>query len=63
MEAEAEVSEAEAEDFEAVVVAGANGTVGRFRSGGDFPDARQPRDSTWGSVNTSLTLRVPRPAP
>ena len=34
-----EAPEAEEEDFEAVV-AGANGTVGRFRSGGDFPDAR-----------------------
>lgn len=47
-----EVLEA-AEDFEAVVVAGANGTVGRFRSGGDFPDARGRR-LTWGGIEHEL---------
>jgi hypothetical protein len=55
-EAEAEVSEAEVEDFEAVVVAGANGTVGRFRSGGDFPDAGAA-GSTWGGIEHELDAK------
>ena len=41
--------EVEVVDF-VVVVAVANGTVGRFRSGGDFP-TRRPRDSIWGGVS------------
>ena len=56
-----EVPEA-VEDFEAVVVAGANGTVGRFRSGGDFPDAGAA--GSHGEVSsTSLMLKRLRPAP
>ena len=44
------------EDFEAVVVAGANGTVGRFRSGGDFPDAGAA-GSTWGGIEHELDAK------
>lgn len=52
-EAEAAVSEVE-EVFEAVV-AGASGTVGRFRSGGDFP-TRWPQASHGEVSSTSLML-------
>ena len=39
------------------VVAGANGTEGRFRSGGDFPDA--PAADSYGEVSgTTLDTRV-----
>ena len=39
------------------VVAGANGTVGRFRSGGDFPDA-PAADYIWGGVMHELDTKV-----
>ena len=45
--------------FVEVVVAGANGTVGRFRSGGDFPTGAA--DSIWGGVRHELDTKRPRP--
>ena len=45
-----------------VVVAGANGTVGRFRSGGDFP-TRGGRGLNMGRCHSkSLALRDAAPA-
>lgn len=44
-----EVLEVEVAVFEEAV-AGADGTMGRFRSGGGFPDARQPR-TRYGEVS------------
>ena len=53
---EAEVSPAEAVEVLEEVVAGASGTVGRFRGVGDFPDARRPRLKHGEMSSTSLTL-------
>lgn len=43
------------------VVAGVDGTVGRFRNKGDFPDARQPR-TRHGEVSR-IVLDTPGPRP
>jgi len=46
---EAAVAVSEVEEVFEAVVAGASGTVGRFRSGGDFPDTLAA-GFTWGGI-------------